>query len=322
MAIRDLLLINTGAPIVACTRLTNHSALAMGDGSIQFVDPSGICARVKVHEDGILSAASVGDLVLTGGDDGTVALTSPDGTSRVVARHSGQWIDNVCGTRPDGAIVWSSGKEVFAECGGKVRRTTLPSTPTGLALNPSSRRVAVAHYGGVTLWDFSGDTHLLDWKGSHIGVTWSPCGRYVVTSMQERELHGWRLANNVDMRMPGYEAKIRSLSWNKSGRWLATSGADIAVLWSFGGNGPWNKNPRELGRKGVPVTRVAFHPDHTLIAVGYSDGMVAVTDIRNEEDELLRRPDGDPISALDWSPSRTSVAFGTEGGKLGLASAT
>ena len=38
-----------------------------------------------------------------------------------------------------------------------------------------------------------------------------PDGRFLVTSMQEPMLHGWRLADGKDMRMSGYSAKVRSL---------------------------------------------------------------------------------------------------------------
>lgn len=89
-----------------------------------------------------------------------------------------------------------------------------PSTVTGLAFNPKGKRLAVSHYGGVTLrWTGKldqGAAHL-QWRGSHIGVTWSPDGTTVLTAMQERELHGLRLTDRHDMSMPGYAAKVRSI---------------------------------------------------------------------------------------------------------------
>lgn len=46
-----------------------------------------------------------------------------------------------------------------------------------------------------------------------IGVCWSPDGTYVMTAMQECELHGWRVADGTDIAMRGYAAKIRSMNW-------------------------------------------------------------------------------------------------------------
>ena len=69
---------------------------------------------------------------------------------------------------------------------------------------------------------------MLEWKGSHLDVTFSPDGRFLVTAMQEPTLHGWRLADGKHMRMSGYAAKVQSMSWSADGKWLATSGADAA----------------------------------------------------------------------------------------------
>ncbi len=47
----------------------------------------------------------------------------------------------------------------------------------------------------------------LEWKGSHLECEVSPDGRFVITSMQENQLHGWRLADKGHMRMSGYPAR-------------------------------------------------------------------------------------------------------------------
>ena len=85
--------------------------------------------------------------------------------------------------------------------------------------------------------------------------TVSPDGRFLVTSMQENTLHGWRIADKKDMRMSGYPAKTRSLSWSFDGQWLATSGADAAIIWPFKDKeGPIDKAPLECGARQVRVT--------------------------------------------------------------------
>ena len=58
-------------------------------------------------------------------------------------------------------------------------------------------RLAVAHYGGVSLWfpNAQAAPEMLAWKGSHLDALFSPDGKFLVTSMQESTLHGWRLVD-------------------------------------------------------------------------------------------------------------------------------
>jgi WD40 repeat protein len=76
-------------------------------------------------------------------------------------------------------------------------------------------------------------------EGSHIRVSFSPNGKFVVSVMSENALHGWRVKDAANMAMSGYPAKPRSLSWSADRRLLASSGTDGAIVWSFAGrDGP------------------------------------------------------------------------------------
>ncbi len=94
----------------------------------------------------------------------------------------------------------------------------MPASGEGVAFAPKGLRLAAASYNGVWLWYPGTEVkpEFLEWKGSHLGVTWSPDARFVVTCMQENALHGWRLATGGakpgHMRMTGYAAKPRSMS--------------------------------------------------------------------------------------------------------------
>ena len=123
------------------------------------------------------------------------------------AKH--RWIDRVA-LGPDGAVAWSAGKQAFVRnAKGEVKSLDLPSSAGGLAFSPKGLRVAIAHYGGVTLWfpNAQATPETFAWKGSHLDVAFSPDGRFLVTSMQEPTLHGWRLADAKDMRMSGYSGE-------------------------------------------------------------------------------------------------------------------
>ena len=214
--------------------------------------------RVVVHPDAaILTAISDGKTLITGGDDGRVVAMRADGAPQEIADEKGRWIDALA--MRGKAYAWSAGKQVRArDETGAVKTWSAPTTARGLAFQPKGYRLAATHYNGATLWfpKVEGAPQTLEWKGAHLDATFSPDGRFLVTSMQENALHGWRLADSRNMRMTGYPAKTRSLSWSHDGQWLATSGADAAVVWPFKDkDGPMGKAPRECGVREARVTQ-------------------------------------------------------------------
>ncbi len=161
----------------------------------------------------------------------------------------------------------------------------------------------------------------LEWKGSHIGVAVHPAAEAVVTAMQENALHGWRLPDGHDMRMSGYPAKPESLGFTRTGRYLASSGADAVVVWPFFGGGPMGKPPIELAQRQAVCTRVACHPLVDLVAAGYADGAVELAVIATEGVAHAAPPGHGAITALAWAPDGEWLAFGTESGFAGLLKA-
>ena len=139
--------------------------------------------------------------------------------------------------------------------------------------------------------------------------------------MQENALHGWRLIpDKGHMRMSGYPSKTRSLSWSGDGKWLATSGAEAAIVWPFESKeGPMGKAPRECGVRPAKVSRVAFHPNTLVLAVGYEDGCILLIRL-NDASELLVRPavKGSGVTAMAWDKAGRHLAFGCEDGQAGI----
>jgi WD40 repeat protein len=192
----------------------------------------------------------------------------------------------------------------------------------GLAFAPKGMRLALARYNGVELhWvNTAAPPQILEWKGAHTGVSFSPDGAYVVTVMQENALHAWRLADGKHMRMTGYPAKVKSISWGFKGHWLASSGAPAAIIWPFSGkDGPMGKSPLELGSMAnALVTAVACHPREEVVAIGYGDGMILASRIFDGKDVALRRGGNGAISALGWDGKGRRLAFGSQEGEAGI----
>ena len=300
-------------------------AAALGDGRVAFIKNEGTTppSFVSVHDGACLSLAvdCQKQGVLTGGDDGRLVRTGTDGDTTEIAARAGRWVEPIAVSRASGLCAAAFGKtvSVFAQDGRTVGQFDHANTVGGLAFNPKGRRIAAAHYGGVSLWWVKigkQEPGRLNWSGSHLGLTWSPDGKYIVTAMQENELHGWRVSDSVDMRMAGYPTKVKSMRWLPKGRYLATGGADTVVCWPFHGkNGPMGKAPLDLGRgfDGV-VTSVAAHPKHDVVAAGYKSGATILVQIGRTDAVLVKRPGNGAVTALAWSADGQHLALGTESG--------
>ncbi|WP_307753572.1 WD40 repeat domain-containing protein [Xanthomonas albilineans] len=234
------------AAVMCGTRLVT----AWGDGSVRRFAREQAPDRVQVHDGAILTlAADATGGLLSGGDDGVFAHLDATG-QQVLARFPGQWVEHVAASA-DGHYACAVGRQVHLwRTDGSTQVMDHPSSVGGIAFDPNGQRLAVTHYGGATVW-----THAPgDWtptplacRGSHLGVTWSPDGRFVVSSMQETALHGWRVGDALQLHIAGYATKVRQWCWVGTKPWLASSGATSAVLWPFDGiNGPMQRAPLTL----------------------------------------------------------------------------
>ena len=309
--------------MVAVHFLGTTAAFVLGEETLLLVGKNGAERRMAVHGGAILAAASDGARVVTGGDDGKVAATGAEGGSEVLAAdEKHRWIDHVA-VGPNGALAWSAGKQAFVRpAKGAQQLFELPSTVGGLAFAPKGFRLAIAHYNGATLWypnARDAPPEKLEWKGSHLGASLSPDGKFLVTAMQEPTLHGWRLADRKDMRMSGYGARVRSLGWSADGKWLATSGSTQLILWPFQGHdGPMGKTPRLLAPTEAQAEVIACHPKQGVVAVGYADGLILMVRIDDGAEVMARKPAAAPVSALAWSAAGNMLAFGSEDGDAGV----
>ena len=254
-----------GMPVTSIYFLGDTAVFVLGEETLVFASPDS-AQRVAVHTGAILASASDGKRIVTGGDDGDVIATDAAGHLTVLATDTKRrWIDRVA-LGPDGAVAWAAGKQAYVQAAkGDPKVVEAPSSIGGLAFAPKGFRLAIAHYNGVTLWFPNlkdAKPEFLDWKGSHLGVTFSPDGKFLVTSMQE--IHAARLAAgrqqaHAHVRLA---AKVRSMDWSPGGKWLATSGSDQLILWPFSSkDGPMGKQPQMLAPSDVHrVAAVACHP--------------------------------------------------------------
>ena len=299
-----------------------QAVFALGDGQVRWSDG----AAQTPHDGPVLAAARhpTAEGVITGGDDGRLVWSRADGVE-TLAEVKGRWIESLAAHPGASLVAFGAGREarIVDLADAKFSRVfTHERSVADVALDARGRRLAVATYGGAALWYAriaDQQPVMLRWAGSHIGVAFSPDGRFLMSSMQENAVHGWRLSDARDMRMGGYPAKVRSLAFLSGGKMLATAGAPGVVIWPFAGNdGPMGKQAMEIGFDETSlVTRVAAEPEGVRLAVGLNDGRVWVSDVASGRRAEIKTDTGPPITALALAGER--VAWGDEEGGAGVA---
>jgi WD40 repeat protein len=302
----------------------NQGVFALGDGTVRFEGGEAQTA----HDGAILAAVShpSGEGILSGGDDGRLVWSRASGAQEI-ASLPGKWIDAVAASAASGLIAFAAGREVQVRDTAEptfLRTFTHEKSVADLAFEPKGRRLAAATYGGVWLWYARIEAQKparLAWAGSHVATVWSPDGRFLVSAMQENQLHGWRVADEKNMRMGGYPAKPKSLAFLNKGSLLVTSGANGAVVWPFAGaTGPMGKQAAEVGYdEAATVVRVAAAPALNWIAAGLDDGRVWACDLAGQKITPLKAEKGSPITALAMTSDARRVAWGCEDGAAGVA---
>lgn len=315
------------AQVTAALFERDGAVFALGDGTVRFEDGH----YDAVHDGAALCAAvhPSGEGLVTGGDDGQV-IWSRKGEAGLLARSTkGQWIDSLDASPETKLIAFSSGRtlSVIDATDAHFRRDfDHERTVAAVAFDPKGRRIACATYGGAALWYARIEQQkptMLKWGGSHTHVAWSPDGAFVLTAMQDNQLHGWRLKDAKDLRMGGYPSKVRSLAFLSNGQLMATSGAQGAVLWPFvGANGPMGREATEIGYdENAMVNLVAAQAKGPRLAAGLTDGRVWVADPSAQGLDFVKADRGPPIVALALSSDGRRVAWADEDGRAGVTEA-
>jgi len=302
-----------------------QAVFAAGDGSVRFEDGTAVAA----HDGAVLAAAPhpSGHGLVTGGDDGRLVWSRAAEGPQEIASLPGRWIDAVAASAASGLIAFAAGRDLHVRDTADAafsRSFAHDKSVADLAFEPKGRRIAAATYGGIWLWYARIESQKparLDWAGSHVAALWSPDGKFLISAMQENQLHGWRVADEKNMRMGGYPAKPKSLAFLDKGSLLATSGANGVVVWPFAGaTGPMGKQAAEVGYdEAAMVTRVAGAPALNWVAAGLDDGRVWACDLAGQKIVPLKAEKGAAVTALAMSLDARRVAWGCEDGAAGVA---
>ncbi|PZP39029.1 MAG: hypothetical protein DI585_05450 [Pseudomonas fluorescens] len=315
------------APINGLAWIDNTCAAITGDGLLHLarigMEKS---TAIEVSSAPLLAILNTPDGFVTSDEDGNIHLTTLQGETTLLTATKYMFLESIAYYAKKRQVLAATGKTITVinpDGTSFVLPHKMPSTIGGLAVSPIGPRVAASHYGGSTILaldNINNPPRLLPWKGSHLGLTYTPDGKWLISSMQEQALHLWRLADGLDLQMRGYPSKITQFSWDHSGTLLATNGGGGVPLWNFSGpKGPAGTQARVLADSGaqeVLVTTMAMHPKGPFCAIGYTDGLTLLTQIVEDRAVLLHQPNEHATTHAAWSPDGMSLATANANGTL------
>jgi WD40 repeat protein len=282
-------------------------------------------AVLEAHDGGVVSLAwhPARRLLASAGEDGQVALWG--GEAELVGRWSapaGAWLGPLCWDPRGELLGVAAGRHVvLLDASGELVAMSErhASTVVGLGWRPDGSSLAAACYGGLRLWRRDAQTcEELEWKGSFLSVAWRPDGSVVASGCQDSSVHFWRIETGKDSQMSGYPAKPDVLDWSAHGRWLATGGADVVMVWSFDGPGPEGREPIVLSGHQGRISALAFSRDDVLLSGGRDATVLAwrVSEGSSETPEYGVKIRGE-VTAITWlDPARSRALVTSSEGEL------
>jgi WD40 repeat protein/DNA-binding SARP family transcriptional activator len=271
----------TAGGAAALSPVSDEAAFGHVDGSVTLVElNSGRARTLSGQAGGSIEAASFsrdGRTLATGADDGTVSVWSVRrGLRETLEGHSASVRAVVFS--PDGRTLFTAGFD-----------------------------------GSVIAFDLGGGRRL----GQSFRYTWraggvptgasavSPRASFFAVSPGPDRVTLWRSATRTPMTpdLRGPVGDVNGLAFSRDGKLLAAAGSRHAVLWVTTTHRIVSVLP--VGDHGA--ARVAFSPDGDTLAVGRSDGVQALYDVRTgrETGELQARGSTDD---LDFSPDGKLLA--------------
>jgi WD40 repeat protein len=269
-----------------------------------------------------------GSSIATFGQDGILRLHDiATGNSRELQLPRG-WAER-CAWNADGSLIaTAAGKAVHVIDAATLETTHViddhRSTVTDLVWHPVLLdQLATASDGGARMWRL-GETKpfaRIDDGGAAVLTTWSPDGRWLVTSDQTPSVHLYDLKKRAPLFIQGFETKIKAFAWQTGGTpdlpWLALGGGPVITVWPcFGKNGPRGAKPHQLYGHLKEVTALDFPKNGPYLASGARDGFVLLWLPHNSNGPALIAQEKSEITVVRWSPDGLQLAYGTASGRI------
>ena len=300
---------------------TLAAASAAGPVTVFEVADGQVRHELPADEDGtnVLAVHPTQNLIATGGQDGAVKFwDTVAGQQTASVKLGGNWIDHLTWS-PDGSkLAAAAGRklELFNPDGSPLHTfSPAPKTISALAWQPAGGCLAVAYFGGVIMWDaddFMAQNEFAYANGIHT-LAWSADNRWLVSGNQDPSVHLWLPAKQDEFHMSGYESKVKHISFDRTGRWLATSGGREGCVWDCEGGGPEGREPAMLPHD-APMCAVAYQNQHGIVATAAQDGTVRLWSPERQQSLRANVKLPHATTKLVWAPDDSYLAIGNEQG--------
>lgn len=153
-----------------------------------------------------------------------------------------------------------------------------------------------------------------------ISLEWSADGRWLALGVEGAGLCLVDVDSGRHMLLGDFPGAVRAVAWSTRENSLVAAGAYRIAGWSME-TPPFDNSAagaRTTGRAGlVLVEAVAAQPNGRLVAAGYANGQMAVAPLGAHE-ELVVRPAGGPVTALQWTADGRHLAMGDALGNVAV----
>lgn len=296
------------------------------EGSVFLIDNNGDSANFKLigqHKGGAnsLSWRCDGAEFATAGHDGLVKIWDGSSGQELCTLEAGDsWVAKVLYNPRRKELATAAGRcfKLWNEQRDPIYESSdHSSTIADLGWNPDGSGLAVAAYNGITLHvpGKQSRPRKYTWKGSSLVLAWSPDAKYMATGEQDSTVHFWHVKSGNDAQMWGFPTKVLELSWDSSGRWLATGGGATVCLWDCSGKGPSGRKPRQYEAHINKLTQLAFQPDGDLLASTDADSMLILWQPIKHDKIIGGAELSSPASCLRWCKGG-KLASGQQDGKV------
>jgi WD40 repeat protein len=258
-------------------------AFGQDDGSLQLVDNKKRMKieKIELQKEGIISMSiSPNDtLIATGSARGELTIANLFGSKVIFASKVGLY--------PIEKLLWSNSSDrLFFSCGKNLFHIEISnfaifeyenhrSTVTGLKLL-NNELIGTTSYSELRLFESSvkNPYQRFDWKGSLTSLEFSPDERFAVCTAQDMSIHLWDLDRGKDLAMNGFPAKVKSVSFSKSGLKMACDSANYILIWDFSGKGPAGRKPKMSQELPSKVEKVMYSPRNDTLVSLLNDGVI------------------------------------------------
>jgi WD40 repeat protein len=279
---------------------------------------------------GSLAWSPDGASLATLGQDGILRIHDiAAGSSRELQLPRG-WAER-CAWNADGSLIAAAiGRTVQVIDAGTLEILHLieghSSTVTDLVWHPVLLdQLATASDGGARMWRLGQKEPFarIDDGVAAVLTTWSPDGRWVVTSDQTASVHLYDTKKRSPLYIQGFQTKIKAFAWQTGGApdlpWLALGGGPSITVWPcFGKNGPRGATPLQLFGHIREVTALDFPKEGPYLASGGRDGFVFLWLPHHSDGPALIAREDSEITTARWSPDGLQLAYGTASGRIAI----